>query len=132
MQITEGADLLPLLLLLASADRDEHVFANGKRFDIEREDARSHISFGYGIHFCPGYLLAKMQLQIVIEELTARADVRLAPDRSSMTSHTTCSDAMLRLPCGDERAQSISFPALALSFLFDGERHPGSSGIEHD
>jgi cytochrome P450 len=81
LQIPEGADLL--LLLLASANRDEQVFANGERFDIEREDARSHISFGYGIHFCPGSSLAKMQLQIVIEELTARVPtLRLAPNQT--------------------------------------------------
>jgi cytochrome P450 len=80
VQIPEGADLL---LLLASANRDEQVFANGERFDIEREDARSHISFGYGIHFCPGSSLAKMQLQIVIEELTARVPtLRLAPNQT--------------------------------------------------
>ncbi len=65
VQIPEGADLL---LLLASANRDEQVFAKGEQFDIERENARAHISFGYGIHFCPGSSLAKMQLQIVIEE----------------------------------------------------------------
>ncbi len=80
VQIPEGADLL---LLLASANRDEQVFANGEQFDIERENARAHISFGYGIHFCPGSALAKMQLQIVIEELTARVPtLRLAPDQT--------------------------------------------------
>jgi cytochrome P450 len=80
VQIPEGADLL---LLLASANRDEQIFANGEHFDIERENARTHISFGYGIHFCPGSLLAKMQLQIMIEELTARVPtLRVAPDQT--------------------------------------------------
>ena len=90
VQIPEGADLL---LLLASANRDEQVFAKGEQFDIERENARAHISFGYGIHFCPGSSLAKMQLQIVIEELTARdwkqSDVRyLHEDRVMGELHT--------------------------------------------
>jgi cytochrome P450 len=80
VQIPEGANLL---LLLASANRDEQVFVNAEQFDIERKDARSHISFGYGIHFCPGSSLAKMQLQIVIEELTARVPtLRLAPEQT--------------------------------------------------
>jgi cytochrome P450 len=80
VQIPEGANLL---LLLASANRDEQVFVNGEQFDIERENARTHVSFGYGIHFCPGSSLAKMQLQIVIEELTARVPtLRLAPDQT--------------------------------------------------
>jgi cytochrome P450 len=80
VQIPEGSDLL---LLLASANRDERVFANGELFDIERRDGRAHISFGYGIHFCPGSSLAKMQLQIVIEELTARVPtLRLAPHQT--------------------------------------------------
>jgi cytochrome P450 len=87
VQIPEGADLL---LLLASANRDEQVFANGEWFDIERKDARAHISFGYGIHFCPGSSLAKMQLQIVIEELTARVPtLRLAPDQTIKYARNT-------------------------------------------
>ena len=80
VQIPEGANLL---LLLASANRDEEFFVNGEQFDIERENARTHISFGYGIHFCPGSSLAKMQLQLVIEELTARVPtLRLMPDQA--------------------------------------------------
>ena len=80
VQIPEGANLL---LLLASANRDEEFFVNGEQFDIERENARTHISFGYGIHFCPGSSLAKMQLQLVIQELTARVPtLRLVPDQT--------------------------------------------------
>lgn len=77
-ELPAGANVL---LLLGSANRDEAVFTDGERFDLERPNARNHLSFGYGIHYCLGALLAKMQMQIVLEELLARfPDIRLAPD----------------------------------------------------
>jgi cytochrome P450 len=77
-ELPAGANVL---LLLGSANRDEAVFPDGERFDLERPNARNHLSFGYGIHYCLGALLAKMQMQIVLEELLTRfPDIRLAPD----------------------------------------------------
>jgi len=64
-----------LLLVMASANRDEAVFEEGEEFDITRPNAREHLSFGYGIHVCLGNMLAKLQARIAVEELT-----RLAPD----------------------------------------------------
>jgi cytochrome P450 len=61
-----------LLLLLGSANRDESVFAEPDRIDFQRENARSHLSFGHGIHFCLGASLARLEVQIVLEELTQR------------------------------------------------------------
>ncbi len=73
--IPRGADIL---LLLGSANRDEAAFSEPSRFDITRTDSRGHLAFGYGIHFCVGQQLAKMELAIALEELTRRIpDVRL-------------------------------------------------------
>ncbi len=68
VQIPEGAGIL---LLMGSANRDEAVFGHPEEFDIERGDARNHLSFGFGIHYCLGNQLAKQQLRIVLEEATA-------------------------------------------------------------
>ena len=61
-----------VLLLMGSANRDASVFDEPDAFDIERENARNHLSFGYGIHFCLGNLLAKLQARVALEEITAK------------------------------------------------------------
>lgn len=58
-----------ILLLLGSANRDEEVFSNATEFNIRRENSRDHISFGFGVHFCLGSVLAKMQVSAVLNEL---------------------------------------------------------------
>lgn len=63
-----------LLLLMGSANRDEGRFEDGESFDISRDNAREHLSFGYGIHYCLGNMLAKLQAKICLEEA-----VRLIP-----------------------------------------------------
>lgn len=61
-----------LLLFLASANRDQEVFETPEQLDLERENARSHVSFGYGAHFCLGAPLARLELKIILEQLTQR------------------------------------------------------------
>ena len=39
---------------------------------IDRENARRHLSFGYGVHRCVGARLAELQLRILLEEMAAR------------------------------------------------------------
>lgn len=60
-----------IILSLASAGRDESMFKNSETFDIRRKNARSHVAFGNGIHFCMGAPIARMQLRMIVEELTA-------------------------------------------------------------
>lgn len=60
-----------LLLLLASANRDEAQFPDPDRFDIDRKQ-RSAIAFGHGIHFCLGAALARAEVRIALEELVPR------------------------------------------------------------
>lgn len=62
-----------VLLVMGSANRDADVFERPEEFDIERPNARSHLSFGYGIHYCLGNMLAKLQARIVLEETIALA-----------------------------------------------------------
>lgn len=52
----------------AAANRDPRIFDNPAELDIHRENLR-HMSFGFGIHSCPGAPLARMELNILLEEL---------------------------------------------------------------
>jgi cytochrome P450 len=61
-----------LVLWYISANRDEEVFENPDKLDIRRENARRHLSFGYGIHRCVGARLAELQLRVLLEEMHAR------------------------------------------------------------
>ncbi|MGQ0826052.1 MAG: cytochrome P450 [Actinomycetota bacterium] len=72
--IPRGATVVPLI---ASANRDEAVFANPDHFDPQRNTAE-HLAFGHGVHFCLGAALARIEARIAIEELLARAP-RLEP-----------------------------------------------------
>jgi cytochrome P450 len=71
VEVPQGAELL---LVMGSANRDESRFADGEHFDVTRDNARDHLAFGYGIHYCLGNMLAKLQTRIVVEEVA-----RLAP-----------------------------------------------------
>jgi cytochrome P450 len=55
-----------------SGNRDESVFPNAQRLDIDRANARQHLSFGFGIHRCMGNRVAELQLRILWEELLQR------------------------------------------------------------
>ncbi|MEZ5551026.1 MAG: cytochrome P450 [Pseudomonadales bacterium] len=68
-QIREGDKVIMWYL---SGNRDESVFEDADRFLIDRHNARSHVSFGYGIHRCMGNRLAEMQLRILWEEIVKR------------------------------------------------------------
>jgi cytochrome P450 len=55
-----------------SGNRDENQFPDADKLIIDRPNARSHVSFGYGIHRCMGNRLGEMQLRIVWEEILKR------------------------------------------------------------
>src|ERR1700759_3275400 len=57
-----------LLLSYVSANRDEEVFADPFRFDVGR-DPNKHLAFGYGVHFCLGAALARMEVSSFFTEL---------------------------------------------------------------
>ncbi|MDQ4489350.1 cytochrome P450 [Sinomonas sp. ASV486] len=67
--IPKGSEIL---LVMGSANRDESKFEDPEVFDITRPNAREHLSFGFGIHYCLGNMLAKLQAKIALEEATAK------------------------------------------------------------
>src|ERR1700751_3980144 len=72
-----------LLLLLGAANRDPTMFHDPERFDVGRANARDHISFGHGAHFCLGAPLARLEARVVLEELTSRFPaLRLVPGQT--------------------------------------------------
>ena len=79
-----GGQLIPADALvspwLLSANRDEREFPHPDRFDIHRSP-RHHLAFGYGIHFCIGQLLARVEARTVMGLLLDRyAEIRLTPE----------------------------------------------------
>jgi cytochrome P450 len=69
-----------VLLSYVSANRDEDIFDDPFRFDVSR-DPNKHLAFGYGVHFCLGAALARMEVNSFFNELLPRLkSVELAGD----------------------------------------------------
>jgi cytochrome P450 len=69
-----------LLLLFGSGNRDERIFADPDRADIDRPNIREHLAFGHGLHHCVGAPLARAEAATAIEVLRTRLpQMHLAP-----------------------------------------------------
>ena len=68
VEVPEGS---LVLALLGSANRDEAVFPDPGRFDIER-NAQGHLALGLGNHFCLGASLARLEAKVALETIFAR------------------------------------------------------------
>jgi cytochrome P450 len=69
-----------MVALLAGANRDPRVFPEPARFDVSRENARDHVSFSAGRHYCLGAALARMEGEIGLRTLFDRyPDLRVEP-----------------------------------------------------
>ncbi|MCV7288314.1 MULTISPECIES: cytochrome P450 [Mycolicibacterium] len=82
--IAEGESVY---LAYVSGNRDEEVFADPFRFDVGR-DPNKHLAFGYGVHFCLGAALARMEMNSLFTELLSRLEsIELAgtPELSATT-----------------------------------------------
>ncbi|MET0716117.1 MAG: cytochrome P450, partial [Mycetocola sp.] len=78
-----------MLLLMGSANRDERRFAEPDRFDVRRKDL-PHITFGFGIHFCLGASLARIEGRLVLDEVLNRfPSWEVDLDNAEMTSTST-------------------------------------------
>jgi cytochrome P450 len=71
-----------ILILFFTANRDPRQFADADAFDIRRREARKHVTFGKGAHFCSGAPLARMEMRVVLELLADKAPaMSLVPDQ---------------------------------------------------
>jgi cytochrome P450 len=70
-----------ILMLLGSANRDQAQFDQADEFRPERKGANRHLGFGKGVHFCQGAPLARMELRIVLEVMTARFESFEVPEQ---------------------------------------------------
>jgi cytochrome P450 len=70
-----------ITLMWASANRDEAVFGDPDEFRLDRDPAQN-LLYGRGIHVCPGALLARLELRVIMEELLkATRQLALVRDR---------------------------------------------------
>jgi cytochrome P450 len=77
-----------MMFLVGAANRDDRRFPDGDRFDIHREVGQ-HLTFGYGIHFCLGAALARLEGRVALDEVVQRFpewEVDLEGARLSPTS----------------------------------------------
>ena len=84
--VTIGGVDLPaganLLLMLNAANRESAIFPKPNTIDVSRANLKEHLAFGYGIHYCVGAPLARLEMAILFEELTGRfPTMSLAPDQ---------------------------------------------------
>jgi cytochrome P450 len=88
MQI-DGVDIpadKTCILMLGAANRDPEVFADPDTFDITRENARQHLAFAVGKHYCLGQALARLEGRLVLETLAKRfPDAELAIPAADVT-----------------------------------------------
>jgi cytochrome P450 len=62
----------------AAANRDPKVFDQPAEFRIDRSNHNRHLTFGFGIHTCPGAALARLELRVLLEQVLARMpDLRI-------------------------------------------------------
>ena len=59
------------ITLFGSANRDDQGFSDGERYDIHR-DTQGHMGFGFGVHYCLGASLARLEATIALEALITR------------------------------------------------------------
>jgi cytochrome P450 len=86
-----------ILLLTGSAGRDERRYQDPDRFDVDRRFER-HVTFGYGVHFCLGASLARLEGRIALEETLRRFPLwEVERDRAEMV-HTSTVRGFAKLP----------------------------------
>jgi cytochrome P450 len=89
---------------IGSANHDEAQFPDPEQFDVERQPNR-HIAFGYGIHYCLGAPLARLEAKIALTAMLERwGDIRRSPDVALEALPSTIVYGVRSLPISFERA----------------------------
>ena len=78
-----------VLVLVGSANRDERRWTDPDGFDIHRDEGQ-HTTFGYGLHFCLGAALARMEGRVALDEILNRfPEWEIDHDNATMASTST-------------------------------------------
>ena len=86
-----------MLLLNGAANRDERHWSEPDRFDVDRDEG-PHLAFGYGLHFCLGAALARLEGRVALEEVLRRwPEWEVDLERGQM-AHTGSVRGWARLP----------------------------------
>jgi cytochrome P450 len=93
-EIPEGSKVL---LLTGSAGRDERAFPDPDRFDVRRRFDH-HLSFGFGIHFCLGAALARLEGRVALEEALRRHPTWEVDRARAVRLHTSTVRGWARVP----------------------------------
>jgi cytochrome P450 len=86
-----------VLLITGAAGRDERAFPDADRFDIHRV-MDHHVSFGYGVHFCLGAALARLEGRIALEETLRRFPTWTVDHERAVPLHTSTVRGYTNLP----------------------------------
>jgi cytochrome P450 len=86
-----------ILLLTAAANRDERRFPDADRFDVNRK-IDHHLAFGYGIHFCLGSALARLEGRIALDEVLQRFPTWHVDWENAVQARTSTVRGWQRLP----------------------------------
>lgn len=86
-----------VLLLTGSAGRDERMYPDADRFDVRRRFDR-HVSFGYGVHFCLGAALARLEGRIGLEETLRRRPRWQVDHDAAVRLHTSTVRGWVSVP----------------------------------
>jgi cytochrome P450 len=100
-RVTVHGQVIPafskVALLTGSAGRDEREYSEPDRFDVERNFDR-HLTFGYGVHFCLGANLARLEARVVLEEMLARFSERDVDESEVELVRTSTVRGPVRVP----------------------------------
>jgi cytochrome P450 len=86
-----------ILLLTASANRDERRFEAADQFNIHRP-VGGHVAFGYGVHFCLGAALARLEGRVALEEVVKRFPEWEVDWAHAVQAHTSTVRGWVSLP----------------------------------